>query len=60
MTQELRDKARALGLARLSEEHLAQLERATTGIERHLERLPRKIPTSQEPAHIYRAKGETP
>jgi phage shock protein A len=60
MTKELRDKARALGLARLSEEHLAQFERATTGMERHLQRLPRKMPASQEPAHIYRAKGETP
>ena len=59
MTKELRDKARAFGLASLSEEHLAQFDRATTGMERHLQRLPRKMPPSQEPAHIYRAKGET-
>ena len=58
MTEELRDKARALGLDRLTEEHLAQFERATTGMERHLKRLPRRIPPAQEPAHVYRAKWE--
>ena len=58
MTQELRDKARVLGLVRLTEEHLAQLKRATTGMERHLQRLPRRMPAAQEPAHVYRAKGE--
>jgi hypothetical protein len=59
MNNELRDKARALGLERLTEEHLAQFERATRGMERHLQRLPRKIPPAQEPAHVYRTKGET-
>ena len=58
MTQELRDKARALGLDRLTEEHLAQFERAITAMERHLQRLPRSVPPAQEPAHVYRAKGE--
>jgi hypothetical protein len=58
MTEELRDKARALGLDRLTEEHLAQFERATIGMERHLKRLPRDMPAAQEPAHIYRTKGE--
>jgi hypothetical protein len=60
MTKELRDKARALGLERLTEEHLAQFERATAGMERHLQRLPRNIPAAHEPAHVYRAKRETP
>ena len=60
MTQELRDKARALGLDRLTEEHLAQLERAMTSMERHLKRLPRDIQPAQEPAHAYRAKGGAP
>ena len=60
MTEELRDKARALGLDRLTEEHLAQFERATTGMDRHLRRLPRRLPPAQEPAHVYRAKGTTP
>ena len=58
MTEVLRDKARRLGLDRLTEEHLAQFERATTSMERHLQRLPRGMPTAQEPAHVYRAKGE--
>ena len=60
MTEELRDKARRLGLDRLTDEHLAQLERATTGVDRHLRRLPRDMPAAQEPAHVYRAKGEAP
>ena len=60
MNEELRDKARALGLDRLTEEHLAQFERAATGMERHLQRLPRGMPPAQEPAHVYRAKGEAP
>jgi hypothetical protein len=58
MTEELRDKAGALGLERLTDEHLAQFERATTGMERHLQRLPRNIPAVHEPAHVYRAKKE--
>ena len=60
MTEELRDKARAFGLDRLTEEHLAQFERAITGMERHLRRLPRGMPAGQEPAHVYRAKAEMP
>ena len=60
MNEELRDKVRTLGLDRLTEEHLAQFERATTGMERHLQRLPRAVPAAQEPAHVYRAKGEAP
>jgi hypothetical protein len=60
MTKELRGRARALGLERLSEEHLVQFERATTSMERHLQRLPRHIPAAQEPAHVYRAKREAP
>ena len=60
MTEKLRDKARALGLERLTDEHLKQFERATTGMQRHLQRLPRGMPTAQEPAHLYRAKGNTP
>ena len=60
MTEELRDKARTLGLDRLADEHLKQFERATTGMERHLQRLPRKIPAAREPAHVYQAKRKAP
>jgi hypothetical protein len=60
MNKEVRDKARALGLDRLTEEQLAQFERATTSMERHLQRLPRGMPAAQEPAHVYRAKGAAP
>ena len=58
MKPELREKARALGLERLTDEHLAQLERASETMERHRRRLPRDLPPEQEPALIFRAKGE--
>jgi hypothetical protein len=58
MTKELRDKARTLGLDRLTDEHLAQFERAAAGMERHLQRLPHRMPPAEEPAHVYRAKGK--
>ena len=40
MNEDVRDKARALGLDRLTDKQLEQFERATTGMERHLMRLP--------------------
>ena len=58
MTKELRDKVRALGLDRLTDEHLVQFERAIAGMERHLQIVPRGVPAAQEPAHVYRAKRE--
>jgi hypothetical protein len=60
MSTELRDRTRALGLDRLSDEHLAQFERAAAAMCRHLERVPRDLPPEQEPALIFRAKGGTP
>ena len=60
MTDEIRNRARALGLDRLSDEHLEQFARATAAMEPHLKRLPRDLLMAQEPAHIYRAKGEAP
>ena len=54
---DLRDKARAFGLERLTDEHLVQLERATNNMRRHIDRLPSDLRPAQEPAHIYRAKG---
>ncbi|MGO8918261.1 MAG: hypothetical protein ACLQJR_20370 [Stellaceae bacterium] len=57
MTPSLRDQARTLGLERLTDEHLAQLERAIAGMERHRQRLPRDLPPAQEMALIFRAKG---
>jgi len=60
VTDQLRDKARALGLDRLTDEHLEQFERATAGMERHLKRLPHDMPPAHEPAHIYRAKRQIP
>jgi hypothetical protein len=50
IADELRGKARALGLDRLTNKHFEQFERATTGMERHLKRLPRDMLPAQEPA----------
>ena len=52
----IRDQARALGLDKLTDEHLAQLERATTNMQRHIDRLPKDLPITAEPAHVYQAK----
>jgi hypothetical protein len=57
MSLELRQKAEALGLDRLSNEHLTQLERATRMIGAQLKRLPRDLPATQELALVFRAKG---
>jgi hypothetical protein len=60
MTDEIRNRARTLGLDRLIDEHLEQFARATAGIEAQLKRLPHDLLMTQEPAHIYRAKGDAP
>jgi hypothetical protein len=60
MTAELREKARALGLDRLTDAHLVQFERAINATRKHLQRLPRDLPPTQELAVIFRAKGEMP
>lgn len=57
---DLRERARALGLDRLTAEHLAQLERAVANMKRHIERLPRNLTVADEPAHIYQAKERRP
>jgi hypothetical protein len=43
----------------LTDEHLVQFQRATSGMQRHLDRLPRDLPVVREPAAIFRAKSET-
>ncbi|HUA56974.1 MAG TPA: hypothetical protein VMB81_32625 [Candidatus Sulfotelmatobacter sp.] len=50
-----RELARAAGLDKLTDEHLAQLERAAANMARHVARLPKDLPTVAEPAHIYQA-----
>jgi hypothetical protein len=59
MPEELRDKARALGLDRLTKEHLAQFAARRAGWNVILQRLPRRMPAAQELARVYRAKGES-
>jgi hypothetical protein len=52
-----RDLAKARGLDKLTDEHLAQLERATANMKRHTDRLPKDLTGAHEAAHIYQAKG---
>ena len=57
MTDDLHDQARAVGLNRLTDEHLAQLARAWEGMRQHLQRLPRDLSPADDPAHIFQAKA---
>lgn len=57
---DIREWARTLGLDRLTAEHLAQLERAAATMKRHIERLPKTLTVTDEPAHIYQAKERKP
>ena len=59
MTEELRDNARALGLDRLTEEHLAQFELATTGMERQPEITAAIRPRSCRPGGRWRTQPST-
>ncbi len=52
---DIRELARAAGLDKLTDDHLAQLERATATMQRHVARLPKELPGSAEPAHVYQA-----
>jgi hypothetical protein len=53
-----RETARALGLDRLTDEHLAQFERAAANVKRHTDRLPKDLTAADEPAHVYRARED--
>lgn len=50
-----RDLAQAAGLDKLTDEHLAQLERAAANMARLVARLPQDLPAVAEPAHVYQA-----
>ena len=52
--EEMRAAAHRLGLERLSDEHLAQLGRATAALQGHINRLPRDLPAAVEPAAVFR------
>ncbi len=54
---DMRERARAAGLDKLTDEHMIQFERAAAAMKRQLDLLPTDFPTAQEPAHIYQAKG---
>lgn len=51
-----RETARALGLDKLTDEHLAQFKRATANVKRHTDRLPADLTPADEPAHVYPAR----
>jgi hypothetical protein len=53
---DIRETARALGLDKLTDAHLAQLERAMANVKRHTDRLPTDLTAADEPAHVYPAQ----
>ncbi len=53
---DIRETARALGLDKLTDAHLAQLERAMANVKRHTDRLPADLAPADEPAHVYPAR----
>lgn len=50
--------AETCGLHRLTNEHLSQLARATSALQRHLDRLPRDLPPAAEPAAVFRPTAQ--
>ena len=60
MAEDIRGKAQAIGLDRLTDSQLERFDRAVAGMERPLKRVPHDLPATAEPAHVYRAKGPAP
>lgn len=56
MTTISRALAEAIGLGRLSDEQLQQLERSSTALQRHVQRLPRDLPVEREPELVFRVR----
>jgi hypothetical protein len=57
---DIRERARALGLDKLTDEHLAQLARAAANMKQHIERLPKDLTVADEPAHVFQARERKP
>ncbi len=55
---ELKKRATEIGLTKLTDAHLAQLDRATAGSRQRKGLMPDDIHFSDEPAHINRASEE--
>jgi hypothetical protein len=55
---ELKRRAEAVGLTRLTAAHLEQLQRATASIGKMKATLSDELTVADEPAHIYSLKGE--
>ena len=54
---DIRARAEAIGLDKLTDAHLEQLTRATLAAERRKEQLDIGLDLGDEPAHVYDAKG---
>jgi hypothetical protein len=55
---ELKRRAEAVGLTRLTAAHLEQLQRATASIGKMKAKLSDDLTVADEPAHVYSLKGE--
>ena len=56
--KELKQRAEAVGLTRLTDKHLEQLKRATAGSKRHKANLKVELSVADEPAHVYTLVGK--
>lgn len=55
---ELKQRAEAVGLTRLTEAHLEQLQRATDSTGKLKAKLAERLTVADEPAHVYSLKRE--
>jgi hypothetical protein len=55
---DLKRRAEAAGLTRLTAAHLEQLQRATASMETMKAKLTESLTVADEPAHVYSLKGE--
>ena len=51
--KDLKQRAEAAGLTRLTDKHLKQLQRATEGSKRHKTNLKIDLSVADEPAHVF-------
>lgn len=55
---DMRARAAAIGLDKLTDAHLEQLTRATLAAERRIDQLDVPLDLADEPAHVYDAGGK--
>ncbi len=57
-SSDIKQRAEAIGLTKLTDKHLAQLAKATQSAAQRKQQLTVDLEIADEPSHIFRAKGE--